>query len=517
MLAQALREDPSLALSTDLYELSMAQGYWKNEVTEHQAEFHMFFRTNPFAGGYVVWAGLADLVAALRDFRFSPGDLAYLASIPDREGAPLFDPQFLDYLGGLRFALDVDAAPEGTVVFPNEPLVRVQGPILQAQVVETLILTIVNFQSLIATKAARCVIAAQGDPVVDFGLRRAQGLDGGFSASRAAYIGGCAGTSNVLAGKVLGIRVLGTFAHSWVMSFDSERESFEAFARAMPNNCVFLVDTYDTIQGVRHAIEVGLALRARGHEMVGIRLDSGDLAWLSIQARHMLDEAGLPGAVVMASSDLDEYLIRSLKDQGARIGSWGVGTRLVTGFGDPALGGVYKLTAVRRPEREAWEYKLKLSEQKAKTSIPGLLQVYRCADGGGKFVADAIVDQGEDPASLTRIIDPNDNTKTKSLRGATLREPLLVPVFRRGEPVCDSPPIDAIRARAQDQLGRLDPGHRRFENPHLYPVGLSPRLNALRDEMITRARGLDNGGGGAHAAGGGPGPAPGAGGPGSGK
>jgi nicotinate phosphoribosyltransferase len=497
MLAQALREDPSLALATDLYELSMAQGYWKNEVTDHLAEFHMFYRVNPFEGGYVVWAGLADLVAALRDFRFSPQDLAYLAGVPGRGGRPLFDPKFMDFLQSFRFTCDVHAVPEGTVVFPNEPLVRVQGPILEAQVVETLLLNIVNFQSLIATKAARCVYAAQGDPVVDFGLRRAQGMDGGFSASRAAYIGGCVGTSNVLAGKVLGIRVVGTFAHSWVMSFDGEREAFEAFGRAMPDNCVFLVDTYSTIQGVRNAIQAGLQLRERGHEMVGIRLDSGDLAYLSIRAREMLDEAGLRDAVVMASSDLDEYLIRSLKDQGARIGSWGVGTRLVTGFGDPALGGVYKLTAVRRPGSAAWQYKLKLSEQKAKTSIPGLLQVYRCSDADGKFVADAIVDQSEDAAAVQRIIDPIDNTKTKSLRSTVQREPLLVPVFQGGAAVYASPSVHEIRARALDQLERLDAGHRRFENPHIYPVGLSPYLNQLRDGMITEARaGLDNGAGG---------------------
>ena len=497
MLALALRDDPSLALSMDLYELSMAQGYWKNEVTDTQAEFHMFFRTNPFQGGYVVWAGLADLIEALRGFHFSTSDLAYLGSLPDREGKPLFEPKFLEFLARFRFTCDVHAVPEGTVVFPNEPLIRVQGPILEAQVVETLLLTVVNFQSLIATKASRCTLAAQGEPVVDFGLRRAQGLDGGFSASRAAYIGGCVGTSNVLAGKLLGIRVLGTFAHSWVMSFDSEREAFDAFARTMPNNCVFLVDTYNTIHGIRNAIEVGLRLREQGHEMIGIRLDSGDLAYLSIQARRMLDEAGLGEAVVMASSDLDEYLIRSLKSQGARIGSWGVGTRLVTGFDDPALGGVYKLTAVRRPGRTEWAYKLKLSEQKAKTSLPGLLQVYRCSDANGKFVADAIVDQGEDAAAVPRIIDPNDNTKTKSLRGAMAREPLLLPVFERGEPVYASPSIHEIRARALSQLGRLDPGHQRFENPHLYPVGLSPALNQLRDGMIAEARaGLDNGGGG---------------------
>jgi nicotinate phosphoribosyltransferase len=495
MLASSLRTDPSLALATDLYELSMAQGFWKNELTEVQAEFHMFFRQNPFGGGYVLWAGLEHLIEELSAFRFSAGDLAYLATLRDRCDGPLFDPKFLEYLEGFRFRCSVDAVPEGTVVFPNEPLIRVQGPILEAQVVETLLLNTVNFQSLIATKAARTVYAAQGDPVIDFGLRRAQGLDGGFSASRAAYIGGCQGTSNVMAGKFLGIQVLGTFAHSWVMTFDTEREAFEAFARSMPNNCVFLVDTYNTLAGIRNAIEAGLRLRAQGHELVGIRLDSGDLTWLSIQARRMLDEAGLPDALVMASSDLDEWLIRSMKNQGARVNAWGVGTRLVTAHGDPALGGVYKLTALRRPEDADWRYKLKLSEVKFKISIPGVLQVCRCGDGEGKFIADVILERGEDPAQVTRIIDPDDNTKTRSLKAALTREPLLVPVIAGGEAIYTSPPLARVRERAKQQLDCLDAGHKRFENPHLYPVGLSPRLNQLRDGMIAQARaGLDNGG-----------------------
>lgn len=494
MLSLFLRDDPSLALATDLYELSMAQGYWKNEVADTEAEFHMFYRQNPFDGGYVVWAGLADLIDVLRDFRFSRSDLDYLAELPDRKGLPLFDPDFLAYLEGFRFRCDVHAVPEGTVVFPNEPLIRVQGPILQAQLIETLLLNIVNFQSLIATKAARTVMAAQGDPVVDFGLRRAQGLDGGFSASRGAYIGGCAGTSNVLAGKQLGIQVVGTFAHSWVMAFKDEREAFEAFARAMPNNCVFLVDTYDTMEGVRNAIEVGLHLREQGHAIMGVRLDSGDLAYLSVQARKMLDEAGLHDAVVIASGDLDEWLIRSLKSQGAKIGVWGLGTRLVTAHGDPALGGVYKLTALRPRGEGKWQYKLKVSEQKLKTSVPGLLQVYRCSNGDGKFIADAIIDVSESPEQVSRIIDPHDNTKTKSLKGCAHPEPLLIPVIEKGRAVYQSPPLDAIRQRVQEQLGRLDSGHKRFEHPHIYPVGLSPHLNRLRDGMIAQARALNGNG-----------------------
>jgi len=488
MLAYALRDDPSLALLTDLYELSMAQGYWKNGMLGTEAEFHMFFRENPFGGGYVVWAGLADLLSVLRDFRFSQSDLDYLATLKDRAGEPMFQEGFLKHLSEFRFTCDLDGVAEGTVVFPHEPLLRVKGPILEAQVIETLLLTIVNFQSLIATKAARTVLAAQGDPVVDFGLRRAQGVDGGFSASRAAYIGGCTGSSNVLAGKMLGIPVMGTFAHSWVMSFDSEPEAFEAFAHSMPNNCVFLVDTYGTREGIRNAVKVGRELKERGHQMVGVRLDSGDLAYLSQQARTALDEAGLEQALVMASGDLDEWLIRSLKSQGARINAWGVGTRLVTAHGDPALGGVYKLSAVRPAGQPDWRYKLKLSEQKLKINIPGLLQVYRFTNGNGLMVADAIVEDSEVPEGIEVIVDPNDNTKHKRLGPQTHAEPMLQPLMRGGKPVGELPSLEAIRARAAAQMEQLHPGHKRFENPHIYPVGLSPRLNTMRDSMIAGAR-----------------------------
>lgn len=522
MLAPYLRDDPSLALATDLYELSMAQGYWKNRMLDTEAIFHLFYRSNPFGGGYVVWVGLADALAALRDMRFSSGDLAYLATLKNRHDGPLFDEGFLAYLADFRFSCDVRAMPEGTVVFPNEPLLEVRGPILQAQVVETLLLAILNFQSLVATKAARIVEAAQGDPVVDFGLRRAQGLDGGFSASRAAYVGGCTGTSNVLAGKHLGMPVLGTFAHSWVMSFHTEPEAFEAFAHSMPDNCVFLVDTYGSLEGVRNAIQAGLRLRERGHEMVGIRLDSGDLAWLSIQARKMLDEAGFTDALVMGSSDLDEWLIRSLKAQDARINAWGVGTRLVTAHDDPALGGVYKLSAIKKPGQTQWQPRLKLSETKAKINIPGMLQVYRCQDAEGRFLADAIVEEAAEEARkdqhapaaprVDRIIDPNDNTKHKELGHCARMEPMLVSVMQEGRIVEEahrpetasaleaaSPleaasaleavsPLEIARARASKQLARLHQSHHRFENPHVYPVGLSPELNARRDQMIAEAR-----------------------------
>ncbi|HSW48721.1 MAG TPA: nicotinate phosphoribosyltransferase, partial [Bryobacteraceae bacterium] len=280
----------SLSLLTDLYQLTMAYGYWKLGVAEKQAAFHLVFRGNPFKGGFTVAAGLAYAVSYLENFRFDEGDLAYLKTLNGNDGRPLFERGFLDYLADLRLTCDVDAAPEGTVVFPHEPLVRVTGSILQAQLIETPLLNMINFQTLIATKAARVCLAAKGEPVLEFGLRRAQGIDGGIAASRAAYLGGCAATSNVLAGKLFGIPVKGTHAHSWVMSFDDELESFEAYAKAMPNNCVFLVDTYNTFEGVRRAVAVGRALRETGHEMIGIRLDSGDLAYLSIEARKILDE-----------------------------------------------------------------------------------------------------------------------------------------------------------------------------------------------------------------------------------
>lgn len=495
LIGDVSSNDPSLALCTDQYELTMALAYWNQGMAGREAVFHMFFRSNPFGGGYVVMAGLATLIEALRGFHFSTGDLDYLATLNDRTGQRLFPEPFLRYLEEMKFVCDVDAAPEGTIVFPNEPLARVRGPILQAQLLESLLLNILNFQSLIATKAARVCLAAQGDPVIDFGLRRAQGVDGALSASRASYVGGCVGTSNVLAGKLLDIPVYGTHAHSWVMAFEDEAEAFRAFARAMPGNCVFLVDTYGTLSGLRNAVVVGRELRGQGHRMVGVRLDSGDLAYFSKKARTMLDQAGLEDALVMGSNELDEYVIRSLKAQGAKINAWGVGTKLVTAQGDPALSGVYKLTAIRGGEDGQWQYRLKLSEQKFKISIPGILQAYRYFNGEGKMNADAILNEGEDPAKVESIIDPIDNTHRKQFRASTHFEPLLQPVFRQGRQVLDVPPLPESRERTQAQLKLLDDSHKRLENPHIYPVGLSASLNSLRDDMITRERDRLNSGG----------------------
>ena len=382
---------PSLSLLTDLYQLTMAYSYWKTGLTDHEAVFHLFFRHNPFHGGFTITAGLATAVEYLESLHFDQDDLAYLATLQGNDGKRLFEAAFLDYLGQMRLKCDVDGMPEGTVVFPFEPLLRIKGPLIQAQLLESALLNIINFQTLIATKTARIVMATNGEPVLEFGLRRAQGIDGALAASRAAYIGGCSATSNVLAGRLYGIPVKGTHAHSWVMCFDDEIEAFRAYAQAMPNNCVFLIDTYDTLQGVRNAVAVAKELRTKGHEMIGVRLDSGDLAWLSIEARRILDEAGFPKALILASNDLDENIITSLKDQGATIAVWGVGTRLVTAYDEPALGGVYKLSAIRS-NGSAWQYKVKLSEQAVKISNPGVLQVRRFYHDG-QATGDMIFDE----------------------------------------------------------------------------------------------------------------------------
>lgn len=365
----------SQALLTDLYQLTMADGYFAVDMHEQEACFHLYFRKPPFGSGYTIAAGLAPVIEFLEEFSFDESDIAYLRTLKGSDGKALFHGDFLTYLGDLEFSCDIDAVEEGTPVFANEPLLRVKGPILQCQLLETVLLNILNFQTLIATKSARVSQAAEGQPILEFGLRRAQGVDGGISASRAAYVGGCAATSNVMAGKKYDIPVRGTHAHSWVMAFDSEIDSFRAFAKAMPGNTILLVDTYDTFQGIRNAITVGLEMKARGEKLLGIRLDSGDLAYLSIEARKMLDEAGLHDAEIVASNNLDEYIIGSLKDQGAKISIWGVGTKLVTAFDQPALGGVYKLGAIN--DGGHWDHRLKLSEQTSKSTTPGIHQVLR--------------------------------------------------------------------------------------------------------------------------------------------
>jgi nicotinate phosphoribosyltransferase len=478
----------SLALLTDLYQLTMAYGYWKLGTAQREAVFHLFFRKNPFHGGFTVASGLQPAIDYMKALRFLPDDLEYLATITGNDGKALFEPAFLEYLGKMRFECDVDAIPEGTVVFPHEPLLRIKGPMLQCQILETPLLNLINFHTLIATKAARVCLAAKGEPVIEFGLRRAQGIDGAMAASRAAYIGGCAATSNVLAGKTYGIPVKGTHAHSWVMSFDDEQHAFEEYARVMPNNCVFLVDTYDTLEGVRRACVVGKELRRAGHEMVGVRLDSGDLNYLSIEARKILDEAGFPKASIVASNDLDENIIASLKEQGAAINVWGVGTKLVTGYDQPALGGVYKLAAVRGAEGR-WDYKVKLSEQAIKTSTPGILQVRRF-ELEGQYREDMIYNIEQPPDAAPVIVDPLDLTRRRAVPAQARAEDLLVPVFRKGECKYDPIPLAKTRERVEQQLARFHNGVKRFVNPHQYPVGLEKKLYDLKTELILKARGV---------------------------
>lgn len=477
---------PSLALLTDLYQLTMAYGYWKLGRHDREAVFHLYARKHPFNGGYMVAAGLADAIDYLERLRFDDDDVAYLASLVGHDGTPLFDRGFYEWLRTFRFACDIDAVTEGTVVFANEPLVRVCGPLLQTQLVETALLTIVNFQTLIATKAARVCDAAQGEPVLEFGLRRAQGIDGGITASRAAFIGGCAATSNVLAGRLFGIPVRGTHAHSWVMSFDSEAEAFESYAEVMPNNCVLLVDTYDTLTGVRLAAEVGRRMKARGQKFLGIRLDSGDLAYLSIEARAILDAADLTEAAILGTNDLDEHVITSLKQQGAKINVWAVGTRLVTAQDQPALGGVYKLSAIRN-EDGAWRYPLKASEMLAKASFPGILQTRRY-HRDGTFLADMIYHEPDGVPAMPEIVDPKDPTRHRAIDTASHSEDLLVPIFRAGQRIYDLPPLTAVRQRTLSQLQQLHPTIRRMLNPHEYPAGLERSLAERRTAALMAIR-----------------------------
>lgn len=474
---------PSPALLTDLYQLTMAYGYWKVGMAEHRAVFHLFFRKNPFKGGYAIAAGLSAAVSLLERWQYSSEDLAYLAGLTGNDGKPLFEQGFLDYLRDTPLGIDVDALPEGTAAFPHQPLMRLSGPLIQCQLLETPLLTILNFQTLIATKSSRICRAAAGESVLEFGLRRAQGVDGGLSASRAAYIGGCNATSNVLAGKLYDIPVKGTHAHSWVMAFDTERAAFEAYASSMPNNCVFLVDTYDTVEGVRTAVEVGTALRERGYEMVGIRLDSGDLAALSQAARTILDEGGFPDAAIVASDSLDEHRIAELKSRGSCITVWGVGTNLATAKDQPALGGVYKLAAIAAPGAP-WAYRIKLSEHPIKVSNPGIQQIRRYTDDDGRFIGDQIfeVDQGADH-TLESLAHPGSTTEIPASARST---DLLEPIYRAGEKVWEAPSIHAIRARAAEQLSLLPPEV--VAGKADYPVGLSPALSALKAALMAAAR-----------------------------
>lgn len=485
-------ESYEYALLTDLYQLTMAQGYWESGKTDDMACFHMYFRENPFKGGFAIACGMAQLAEMVETFSFSDDDIEYLASLPAPGTGMLFDPAFLEYVRALELDVDIDAVHEGTVVFAGEPLVRVMGPIMHCQLLETALLNCVNFQTLIATKAARVCLAAGDAPVAEFGLRRAQGAGGGLWASRAAVVGGCASTSNVLAGKLYGIPVSGTHAHSWVMSFSSELEAFRAYAKAMPENCVLLVDTYDVKQGIENAVTVGLEMRERGDRLAGIRIDSGDLAWLSKMARARLDEAGLSDCGIVLSNDLDEYTIQSLRDQGASVTSYGVGTKLATAYDQPTLGGVYKLSATKNAGEVVWRDRIKITEQAAKLTVPGVLDVRRYYHEDGRLAGDMVFDANHGVSERELIVDPSDSLRRKVLSGKRF-ETLLAPLARSGKAVLEAGDRDAMsaRERAFAQVATLDESQKRMLNPHSYPVGLECGLFERRNNLVVQLRGFE--------------------------
>lgn len=476
----------SLSLLTDFYQLTMSYAYWKMGLKDKESVFLLSFRKSPFKGGFTIAAGLESVIDFLENFHFDASDLSYLETLRGNDGELYFSPEFLEYLSKLRFTGQIDAVPEGTPVFPQEPLVRIQGPLIECQLLESPLLNLINFPTLIATKAARTCLAAQGEPVLEFGLRRAQGMDGALTASRAAYIGGCDSTSNVMAGKLFGIPLKGTHSHSWIMVFDEELEAFEVYAEALPSNCLFLVDTYNTIEGVKNAIKVGHKLKERGKKLIGIRLDSGDLADLSIKSRQLLDQAGFNDALILASNELDETIISELKRQGAKINAWGVGTNLVTAKEQPALDGVYKLSAIRDPGG-SWKYKLKLSEQIIKISNPGILQVRRFYSEK-EYIADLIYDTKHPLSDECCMVDPLDPTHEHILSKDSQSRDLLVPIFRNGKLIYDIPTLDSIREYTKKELNHFPVGIKRFLNPHLYVVGMEKSLYQFKVDLIKRLR-----------------------------
>lgn len=473
-----------LTLLTDLYELTMMQGYYK-ENRNDIVVFDAFYRKNPSGNGYAITAGLEQIIEYIKNLSFSYDDIDYL------RGLGIFSEDFLAYLAGFHFTGDIYAIPEGSVVFPHEPLIKVIAPIMEAQLVETAILNILNHQSLIATKAARVCYAAKGDGVMEFGLRRAQGPDAGTLGARAAMIGGCVGTSNVLCGQRFDVPVLGTHAHSWIMSFPDEYTAFKTYANMYPDACTLLVDTYDTLKsGVPNAIRVFQEMKEAGitPKKYGIRLDSGDLAYLSKKARTMLDHAGFPDAVIAASSDLDEYIIDSLKTQGAAITSWGVGTNLITSADCPAFGGVYKLAAIQKEGDGEFTAKIKISENPAKITNPGNKTVFRIVDKAtGKLKADLIALVGEvynDREDL-EIFHPIDTWKRTTLPGGTYNiEEILVPVFKKGQCVYTSPKTMEIRAYCEQQKNLLWEESKRLVNPQEVHVDLSKPLYDLKMRLL---------------------------------
>lgn len=476
-----------VSMNTDLYELTMAQGLWENGKLGEQGCFTAFFREAPFGSVYAVMCGTAELGEFVENFRFTDEDIAYLAELEAPGGGALFKPGFLEFLRGFCPQVDIDAIPEGELVFAREPMVRVSGPMLDCQLLETALLNIIGFQTLVATKTARVVQAAQGRPVAEFGLRRAQGPDGGVAVARASYVAGCASTSNVLAGRRYGIPVSGTHAHSWVLSFPTELEAFRAFAKSSPKNCTLLVDTYDVREGVENAITVAREMEAEGERLSGIRIDSGDLAKLSAYARRRFDEEGLSYVKIVVSNDLDEHTITSLFNQRAPVDAFGVGTKLATCYDQPALGCVYKLSARRGGANEPWTPVMKFSEQPFKRTIPGMQQVRRYMDTAGAPVCDMIYDpdhlMGEGERRGHTLVAVNDAALVTDVSEFSYRE-LLVPQVRNGAAASPREDIEVARARCASALESLDDVYKRFLYPQSYVVGMEAGLAAVRDEFV---------------------------------
>ena len=475
----------NLTLLTDLYELTMMQGYFHAENANETVIFDAFFRTNPDGNGFSIAAGLEQVIDYVKNLHFDQEDIDYLRTVG------LFTEDFLEYLKTFRFTGDIYAVPEGTIVFPREPLIKVIAPIMQAQLVETAILNIINHQSLIATKASRIVHAARNDGVMEFGLRRAQGPDAGIYGARAAMIAGCIGTSNVLCGQMFNVPVKGTHAHSWIMSFPDELTAFRTYAKLYPSACILLVDTYDTLKsGVPHAIQVFKEMREAGIPLTfyGIRLDSGDLAYLSKEAKKMLDAEGFTDAVISASNDLDEHLISSLKDQGATINSWGVGTNLITSKDCPSFGGVYKLAAILDRDTGKFIPKIKLSENEEKITNPGNKTIYRIySRESHKVIADLIclVDEHYDETNSLLLFDPVATWKKTLLAPGTytMRE-LLIPIFKDGICVYESPKVMEIREYCQKEKETLWEETKRLVNPHEVHVDLSNELWHMKQQLL---------------------------------
>lgn len=468
----------NLTLLTDLYQLTMINGYFENNVHNDVVVFDMFFRKNACKGGYTIVCGIEQLVEYIENLKFSESDLDYLKTLN------LFSDKFLDFLRDFKFTGDIYTVEEGTVMFPNEPIIRIKAPLYQAQLIETALLTIINFQSLIATKASRVCFAAKGDPVFEFGLRRAQGPDAGIYGARAAIIGGCTATANVLAGKMFNIPVVGTHAHSWVQKFDNELDAFEAYAKIYPNNCLLLVDTYDVLKsGMPNAIKVFKELKAKGHEPLGIRLDSGDLDYLSKECKNMLTEAGFEDVRITASNDLDEYCISNLKSSGSPINSWGVGTKLITSSDSPSLGGVYKLVASYKDGK--YEPKIKISEDPEKITNPGYKKVVRIYNTQGHAEADLIMleDESIDTTKPLTIFHPVYKWKTKTFTNYTIKE-LLKPLYINGECKYENKSVKEIQEYTRNELNTLWREYKRLLYPQTYKVDLSEKLCTLKESML---------------------------------